>query len=56
MGGQRIIPFLSSTIVAHIERQMDKTCDYNTRDSLFYYTNRVLASVGTNLFVNYSYV
>lgn len=30
--------------------------DYNTKDSLFYCTNRALASVGNNLFVNYSYV
>lgn len=30
--------------------------DYNTKDSLFYCINRVLASVDTNLFVNYSYV
>lgn len=28
----------------------------NTKDSLLYCTNRALASVGTNLFVNYSYV
>ena len=28
--------------------------DYETTDSLFYCTNRALASVGTNLFVNYS--
>ena len=27
--------------------------DYETTDSLFYCTNRALASVGTNLFVNY---
>ena len=30
--------------------------DYETTDSLFYCTNRALASVGTNLFVNYSYL
>ena len=30
--------------------------DYETMDSLFYCTNRTLASVGTNLFVNYSYL
>ena len=30
--------------------------DYETTDSLFYSTNRALASVGTNLFVNYSYL
>lgn len=30
--------------------------DYNTNDSLFYCTNRALASVGGNLFVNYLYV
>ena len=28
--------------------------DYETTDSLFYCTNMALASVGTNLFVNYS--
>ena len=33
-----------------------RPADYNTRDSLFYCTNRALASVGNNLFVNYSYV
>ena len=33
-----------------------RPADYNTKDSLFYCTNRALASVGTNLFVNYSYV
>ena len=32
-----------------------RPADYNTKDSLFYCTNRALASVGTNLFVNYSY-
>ena len=30
--------------------------DYETTDSLFYCTNMALASVGTNLFVNYSYL
>ena len=30
--------------------------DYETTDSLFYCTNLALASVGTNLFVNYSYL
>lgn len=30
--------------------------DYETTDSLFYCTNRALASVGTKLFVNYSYL
>ena len=30
--------------------------DYNTKDALFYCTNRALASVGTNLFVNYAYL
>ena len=30
--------------------------DYETTDTLFYCTNRALASVGTNLFVNYSYL
>ena len=33
-----------------------RPADYNTKDSLFYCTNRALASVGMNLFVNYSYV
>ena len=33
-----------------------RPADYNTKDSPFYCTNRALASVGTNLFVNYSYV
>lgn len=33
-----------------------RPADYNTKDSLFYCTNRALASVGTNLFVNYSYM
>ena len=33
-----------------------RPADYNTKDSNFYCTNRALASVGTNLFVNYSYV
>lgn len=30
--------------------------DYGTTDSLFYSTNRALASVGSGLFVNYSYL
>jgi len=42
--------------MVHIVRQMDKIDDYNTMDFLFYCTNRVLASVGNNLFVNYSYI
>jgi transposase len=33
-----------------------RPADYNTKDSLFYCTNRALASIGTNLFVNYSYM
>ena len=32
----------------------DLMIDYETTDSLFYCTNRILASVGKNLFVNYS--
>ncbi len=34
----------------------NRKIDYETTDSLFYCTNRALASVGTNLFVNYSYL
>ena len=66
MGGQRIIPFLSSTILSELnpaetlwrilKGKWIRPADYNTKDSLFYCTNRALASVGTNLFVNYSYV
>ena len=33
-----------------------RSIDYETTDSLFYCTNMVLASVGTNLSVNYSYL
>ena len=33
-----------------------RPADYNIKDSLFYCTYRALASVGTNLFVNYSYM
>ena len=33
-----------------------RPADYNTKDLLFYCTDRALASVGTSLFVNYSYV
>ena len=33
-----------------------RPADYNTKDSNFYCTNRALASVGKNLFVNYSYI
>ena len=36
--------------------QFTLSIDYETTDSLFYCTNRGLASVGTNLFVNYSYL
>lgn len=34
----------------------DLMIDYEIKDSLFYCTNRTLASVGKNLFVNYSYL
>ena len=33
-----------------------RPADYNTKDSNFYCTNRALASVGKNLFVNCSYI
>lgn len=33
-----------------------RPADYSTQDALFYCTNRALASVGSNLFVNYSYI
>ena len=33
-----------------------RPADYSTQDALFYCTNRALASVGSNLFINYSHI
>ena len=49
-------PNLAETQWRILKGKWIRPADYNTKDSLFYCTNRALASVGNNLFVNYSYV
>ena len=47
---------LAETLWRILKGKLIRTADYNTKDSLFYCTNRALASVGTNLYVNDSYI
>lgn len=47
---------LAETLCSILEGKWIRPSNYNTKDSLFYCANRTLASVGTNLFVNYSFI
>ena len=49
-------PNLAETLWRILKGKWIRLVDYNTKDSLFYCINRALASVGTSLFVNYSYL
>ena len=47
---------LAETLWRILKGKWIRPADYNTKASLFYCTKRALASVGTNLYVNDSYI
>lgn len=46
----------AETLWCILKGEWIRLVDYNTKDSFFYCINSALTSVGTNLFVNCSYV